>query len=418
MKNLNIDIPYLKDTIRVTLKEQNVMQVLHPNAVTPSGTDSQMIEHALRDPYGKEDFENFLQHEGELIVIVNDGTRPTPTRTVLQEIGASLIARNASFIIATGIHREPNEEEYRYIFGPFYEKIKDRVISHDARDDSAMVFLGTSKNNTELFLNKKVVESANILVIGSVEPHYFAGYTGGRKGLLPGVASYRTIEMNHRHALEENAKSLQLEGNPVHEDMIDALNLINNNIYAINTVLDRNHTLYAVTSGDIITSFYAAIEKANQVFVVPIIEKADIVVTVAAHPMDIDLYQSQKALDNAKGAVKDDGVIILISACRDGLGEETFVNLLTYSETLNDVFEYIKQGYKLGYHKAYKMAEIFETHTVYLRSELASEAVEAMFMTPISSVQETLNSLIKEKGEETTILFMMDGCVTIPSVLQ
>lgn len=418
MKDVNIAIPYLKGTIDVTLKEQNVMGVLYPNDVTPSGTSSQMIQQALRTPYGKEDFATFLQHEGDLIVIVNDGTRPTPTSTILEEIGDQLIARNASFIVATGIHREPNLEEYHYIFGSLYEKIKESVFFHDARDETAMTYLGTSKNKTELFLNKRVVDSANILIIGSVEPHYFAGYTGGRKGLMPGVASYHTIEMNHKHALEKNAKSLQLEGNPVHTDMIDALNLINNNIYCINTVLDRNHELLAVTSGNVILSFYAAIEKADEVFVVPIPAKADIVVTVAAYPMDLDLYQSQKALDNAKGVVKDDGVIILISSCHDGLGEKAFVDLLRSSEKLSGVFDNIKQGYKLGYHKAYKMAEIFENHTVYLYSELTAHEVRQMFMVPITSIQETLNALIAEKGEEATVLFMMDGCVTIPRVGQ
>ncbi len=417
MKNIEIVIPYLDKDIPITLPTSHVMGVYYPNDVISQLNSSQMIKHSLMNPVGGNNFDTFLQQDGDLIVIVNDGTRPTPTRTILEEIGDTLIARNASFIIATGIHREPTRDEYLYIFGSLYERIKDRVYSHDARDESMMVYLGTSENNTELFLNKKVVDSPNILVIGSVEPHYFAGYTGGRKGLLPGVASFKTIEMNHKHALDTNAKSLQLENNPVHTDMIDALNLINNNIYTINTVLDRNHELYAVTSGDIIESFYAAIDKAHEVFVVPIPNKADIVVTVAAHPMDIDLYQSQKALDNAKGAVKEDGAILLVSSCRDGMGEKAFVDLLKSSPTLDNVFTHIEDGYKLGYHKAYKMAEIFKHHEVYLYSELAEQDVKDMFMIPITSIQETINNLIEKKGNEATILFMMDGCVTIPRVI-
>jgi len=178
-------------------------------------------------------------------------------------------------------------------------------------------------------INRMVTEAGSILVIGSVEPHYFAGFTGGRKSFLPGVASHRTIERNHEGALSPRSRVLSLEGNPVHEDMMAAMDILDEvPIFSIQTVLTADHRIYAVAAGDIHDSFRAAVERAKKVFCVRMGRKADIVVTVAAHPMDVDLYQSHKALENGKMALRPGGVIILVSRCREGVGEDQFYRLL------------------------------------------------------------------------------------------
>ena len=167
-----------------------------------------------------------------------------------------------------------------------------------------MVLLGRSKSGTEMRINRRGVDAHKIVIISSVEPHYFAGYTGGRKSFLPGIASYETIEQNHKLALRPEACALKLKGNPVHEDMVDALSVVKKDIFVINTVLDKNHRIYAATAGDIDTSLERAIVKANDVFISKIPEKTDIVVSVVKFPADIDLYQAQKGIDNAKYALR------------------------------------------------------------------------------------------------------------------
>jgi len=261
------------------------------------------------------------------------------------------------------------------------------------------------------------VEAEKIIVIGSVEPHYFGGYTGGRKAFLPGIASYRTIEQNHKYAIRPEPKALLLDGNPVHEDMIDAIKTIEDkDVFSIQTVLDRDRKIYAVTAGDIHRSFNAAIKYANDVFCVNVAEKADIVVTVAPYPMDVDLYQSQKALDNGKLALKDGGIMILVSMCRQGVGERSFFELLGSCDTPQQTLDLISGEYKLGFHKAAKLAEIAVWAQMWAVTDLADEDVYSAFMKPFGSIQDALDAALAEKDSEAKVLFMMDGSITVPMI--
>ena len=244
----------------------------------------------------------------------------------------------------------------------------------------------------ELYLNKLVGKASKVIVIGSVEPHYFAGYTGGRKAFLPGVAAFRSIEQNHRMALSPEARALALEGNPVHDDLMEAMELVRSPVYSIMTVLDRNHEIDTVTAGDITKSFEDAVVAANRIFTAPLEEKADIVVTAAPYPMDVDLYQSQKAIDNAKLALKDGGTMILVSACREGIGGEAFARLLSSASTPDEVLRKIDEGFKLGYHKAAKMAEVFGRAEVMAYSTIDDDQLRSIFITPVHDLQNALDA--------------------------
>ncbi|MCD6115561.1 nickel-dependent lactate racemase, partial [bacterium] len=409
-----IKIPYGKDgAMDVTLQDKFVGGIVNPNKV-PAGDAFQIIEDAVSNPVNSKNLQDFLKGSGDVLFIVNDATRPTPTAKVLDIIYDDIKDYNIRFIVATGIHRAPTEEEYHQIFGKHYLEFKNVIFAHDSKDEKNMVYLGKSKNGTEMVVNRMGVEADKIVIIGSVEPHYFAGYTGGRKSFLPGIASYKTIEQNHKMALSPKAKSLALDGNPVHEDMIDALQVVKKDIFAIMTILDMNHNLYAATSGDINDSFYKAIDKANDVFVVPIKEKADIVVSVAKFPMDIDLYQSQKAIDNAKLALKNDGIIILVSKCRSGVGHDSFVNLMGSCDSPKEVLEKIEREYVIGYHKAAKMAEIGLWAQTWGVTDLPHDVLEKVFIRPFDTIQDAVDNAIKLKGEDAKVLFMMDGSVTVP----
>ncbi|GAG19638.1 unnamed protein product, partial [marine sediment metagenome] len=196
---MKIDIPYGKENIKVDIPDP--YEILVPNKVSIEVEDK-LIEEALENPIGFESYDEFANDTDKLLVIINDATRPTPTSKILSYLLPVLSSHpDVKFLIATGAHRAPTEEEYRFILGDTYEVFRRKVYAHDARKDGDMTYLGKSKNGTEMYINKLVPEYGNVLVIGSVEPHYFAGYTGGRKSFLPGVASYKTIEMNHKLAL-------------------------------------------------------------------------------------------------------------------------------------------------------------------------------------------------------------------------
>jgi nickel-dependent lactate racemase len=411
-----IEVPYGEEIIKAEIDEARVSGILEANKVAASDETGTVL-NTINHPVNSKCLTDFLAGGGNVLFIVNDATRPTPTAHVLEIIYEMIKPLDKSFMVATGAHRPPTEEEYRQIFGRFLEEFKPGIHTHDSRADGDMAYIARSRNGTEIYLNRLVAEAPKIVVISSVEPHYFAGYTGGRKSFLPGVASYKTIEQNHKLALSNRARALALDGNPVHEDMKDTLAAIKDKeIFSIMTVLDKNQRIYAATAGDINDSFMAAVNKAREVFVVRLREKADIVVTVARHPMDIDLYQSQKAIENGKLALKDGGILILVSKCRCGVGDENFVNLLATCTSHDEVFEKIEKGYKLGYHKAAKIAETRQWADIYSVTGLPDQILTSVFMTPFPSLQEALDQALYAKGNDARVLFLMDGTVTVPSL--
>jgi nickel-dependent lactate racemase len=413
---MKLQVPYGKEgKLEAEIDEKSVIGIIEPNEVE-IGDETEIIRRALANPIGSPTLKDFLKGARDVLFIVNDPTRPTPTARVLDIIEDDIAGHNISFIVATGIHRAPTEEEYLQIFTEkYYTKYKDRIHSHDSKNDE-MVFLGTSKNGTEMRVNKIGVDAHKIVIISSVEPHYFAGYTGGRKSFLPGIASFKTIEQNHKLALKQEARALRLEGNPVHEDMIDALSTVKKEIFTISTVLDKKHRIYAATAGDIYKSMEAAVSKAEEVFVAKIPQKADIVVSVVKFPSDIDLYQAQKGIDNAKYALKEGAILLLVAKCRMGIGEDSFVKLLSSADSPRDALDRIEKKFVIGYHKAAKMAEVGLYAQTWAVTDLDPKILESIFIRPFSSLQEALDKAFEAKGKDAKVLVLLDGSLTIPHV--
>jgi nickel-dependent lactate racemase len=434
---MKLSLPYLDITFPLEFPDENLLVVAEPNDYRVESGAEDLLAAALAKPYGPasgqgvstaaggqngQSLTEFLRGGRRILVIINDATRPTPTETILAGLlpvfeKTGLSPENFSLLVATGAHRAPTEEEYRQILGRFFEKLRPRCFHHDARNDE-MTDIGTTRNGTPMLLNKRLFEADRVIATGSVEPHYFAGFTGGRKAFLPGIAAYKTIEANHRQALSPKAHSLALEGNPVHEDMMDALPLIKAPVFSVMTVLDKEQGVAAVTAGDLMASFYKAVETARKIFCVTVPSKADIVVSVAKFPMDIDLYQSQKAIDNGAVALKDGGTLILVSSCRDGIGDEAYARLLAESSSPADAIERIRAGYRLGYHKAAKMAEVSGRAVVRAVSELSEERLSSMFIKKAAAPQQALDEALAEAKAKGTpcpkILVLPDGCVTVP----
>lgn len=410
---MKVDVKYGKDGVQETMiPDPNYIGTFYPKDVV-CGDPDEVIGASIDNPLGYGSMAEFLEGGEDVVFIVNDGTRPTPTAKVLDALSKRMDLRSARYLIATGTHRDMTAEEYSFVFGSHYEELKDRIFCHDAKN-SECVNLGTSKNGTPMEVNKMAVDADRLVIITSVEPHYFAGYTGGRKSFLPGVASYRTVEANHKLAMSAAAQSLALEGNPVHEDMMDALEVVKGKkIFSIQMVLDRHQNIYKTASGDLNQAFHQAIGWANEVFSVPIPEKADVVISVAPYPMDVDLYQSQKALDNGKWALKEGGKIVMVSKCREGTGSDTFLKQLSTSSDPNQVLENLKAEYKLGYHKAAKMAEIATWASIWAVTDLDPTLLQKANITPFPTVQSAVDEALKE-NPSARVMVLMDGSVTIP----
>jgi nickel-dependent lactate racemase len=421
---MRLELPYLDRTLPLEFPGENLLALAEPGGFPGAGAPERILEEALRNPYGR-GLPDFLRGCSRLLVIINDATRPTPTEAILRLLmpafeKAGLTAERLTLLVATGAHRGPTEEEYRQILGALYPSLRGRCVHHDARRDEDMAGLGNTRNGTPILLNRRIFGADRIIATGSVEPHYFAGFTGGRKAFLPGIAAYRTIEANHKLALSPAARSLALEGNPVHEDMMDALPLIKAPVFSFMTVLDKDQGVAAATAGDIGASFNAAVAIARRIFCVALREKADIVVSAAKFPMDIDLYQSQKAIDNGAAALKDGGTLILVSSCRDGIGDRAYADLLGSAKSPAEALQRIKGGYKLGYHKAAKMAAVSARALVRAVTEMPAEQLASMFIEAAPSPQAALDQALeraKARGAAVPgILILPDGCVTVPEV--
>ncbi|MXI87493.1 nickel-dependent lactate racemase [Sphaerochaeta halotolerans] len=416
---MQLSIPYHgKKTVEVTLSEAQLLGILEPNAI-PSQGEREVLHEATAG------IASFLKGAKKVLVIINDATRPTPTQAMLSALlpqfeKAGLSDAQVTILVATGAHRGVKDEELEQLLGTYTQRLKNRLVSHDAKDASSLVNVGTTRNGTPILLNKLLFSCDRIVVTGSVEPHYFAGFTGGRKAFLPGIAGFSTIEANHKLAIQDEAHSLALQGNPVHEDMMDALTHIKAPIVSLMTVLDKDQKVVAATSGDIVQSFLEAVEIARSVFCVPVKEQADVVISIAKFPMDINLYQSQKAIDNGSLAVKDGGTLILVASCREGIGDAAFAKLLGSCKSPDEALGKIEAGYKLGYHKAAKMASVSKRITVQAYTELPDELVTSLFLVPIHNLQQALDEALQSargKGVlNPKVLVLLDGCVTVPSL--
>ena len=411
-----VDIPYGKR--HVTLEIDVPCEVLRPNDVELKD-DTETLSRALGHPLGKETFPEFASKVKRLLVIVTDATRPTPTARVLTQLHPTLSCHpDVTFLVATGTHRAPTEEEKKTIFGELFTEFRNRIHVHDAKKDEDLVYVGKTSRGTEVRLNRMVTEADGILTINNVKPHYFAGFTGGRKAFLPGVAAYRTIEMNHSHALSDAAQPMALEGNPVAEDMEEAARLLGDKmVFSIQTVVTAERRIYAASAGDLFGSFNAAVRHATTLDSVVLKAKGNIILTANQHPMDINLYQAQHALENAKLALEPPGITILISKCWDGVGNDAFLKLLDMVENPEDVERVLGKGYKLGYHKAARMMGMKRHTELWLVSDLDDEVARRAKMKPYHDIQEALDDAVahvRSENREPRVVVMPNGGMTVP----
>lgn len=367
-----------------------------------------VLTHSLDHPVDSEPLSFFI--EDEFLIVVNDAQRPTPTPVVLDVLLERVSHDNFEVAVATGSHAPPTEDDFVYIFGDHYRHLKEKIHVHKAKD-TPHTYYGTTSQGVDVYLDTILDGFQKIVVIGSVEPHYFAGFTGGRKAFLPGMAAYTAIEQNHRFAMEEGARNLALKGNPVHEDMEEAAKLINKDIFSISTVPDTHRRIYTCSSGNLFTSFYESVKSSKEVYCVPT-DTYDIVLAAAPYPMDNSLYQAQKAIESGKLALKDGGILILVAQCWKGIGPDMFYQLLKACKTPDDALRMLKKEYRLGYHKAGKIVELTNRAQIWAVTDLEPHILEEVFMKPYPSVQKAVDDAVALKGGK--VLVLPEASVTVP----
>lgn len=414
---MRVDVPYGGGHVAVYVEDSRLAGIMLPRE-TEATDESDALRCALASPLGSPSLSDFAAGRERVVVLVNDATRATPTARILSAILPELArAGCVEFIVATGTHGPPDESQLVAIFGEFRDELRDRTYVHDANDSAGMTAIGKDDDGEDILISRRVADASLIVPIGSVEPHYFAGFTGGRKSILPGVASYETVERNHSHALDKGVAPMALKGNPVHEGMALAARLIGlDRIFSVATVLDRYGRAAGAWCGNLELSFDAAVEEARKVFSVDIEEKADIVVAVATRPLDVDLYQSHKALESGKLALLDGGVIILVSECPGGVGPDAFVETLSAAERPEALLGGLRCDYRLGLHKAQRIAETAARAEIWAVTGVDDATLESIFFRPFPTLQDAVDAAIARSGDSARVLFLMDAGMTVPNV--
>lgn len=403
----------------VDVPDNNLIGELHANDVPVGLIGEAEVERALIEPIGSPRLRDIV-HPGEKIAIVtSDVTRPMPTYKVMPALLDELYAggvrkEDITLVFALGSHRTQTDDEKRRLAG---ERAWNEIRCVDS-DPNDCVSFGTTSRGTPVDITRVVAEADRRICLGNIEYHYFAGYSGGAKAIMPGVSTRVAIQANHSRMVQPECCAGALETNPLRMDIEEAAAMVGVD-FILNVVLSEHKEILKAVAGDVTKAHRAGCKFLDRLYRKELSEAADIViVSQGGAPKDLNLYQTQKALDNAKHAVKPGGVIILIGSCKEGLGERTFEEWMTTAKDPHALIERIGREFRLGGHKAAAIAMVLEKAEVDLVSELDDDFVRSIFLTPQPSAQAALDRAFKKLGPDATVLAMPYGGSTLPTVVQ
>jgi nickel-dependent lactate racemase len=371
----------------------------------PRGVDKEYAESLVRvsleHPYAAPGLRKLLAGERKVAVLVTDKTRATPNelllRVLLEHMHASGVRKeHVEIIVATGLHEPHSASEIEELVGKEIAS-EYRVYSHNSDDEAALKRLGKTSFGTEVYVNKDVVETDIVVGLGLIEPHFFAGYSGGRKLILPGVAGTRSVYQNHSFKMlaHPRADYGYLEGNPVHEDMVEAAKMLRNFRFIIHVMLDRERRVVDVVAGDPYAAHLEGVRRLESYVKVPVPYEADAtIVTNGGYPLDRNLYQAVKGMVTGSRVTKLGGIIILLSECRDGVGHENFRALASMSKDPIKILDYIRVNEPLrDQWEVQKLEQVLVKNKVIVVTRGVKDSVlEEMNLIPASTIDEALET--------------------------
>ena len=393
---MKLEFGFGKGIQTVELPEDNLMGVLTANTVEYDLTGEDEVERALAEPIGAPKLEEVVKPGEKIAIVTSDITRPCPTWQIMQALLLHLYAagdkrEDITLVFALGSHRHHTPEEMQHLAG---DLAYNEITCVDSNPDDC-INLGVTKSGTPVDITRVVAEADRRICLANIEYHYFAGYSGGAKSIMPGVSNRAAIQSNHSMMVRPEAHAGRLAGNPIREDIEEAAAICGID-YIVNVVLDEHKQIIKAVAGDVTAAHRAGCAFFDTLYRKEISKKADIVlVSQGGAPKDLNLYQTQKALDNAKHAVRDGGVIVLIGSCKEGLGEKTFQQWIEEATCPKDLIDRVQADFKLGGHKAAAIAMVLENADVYL-------ALDAAFA---------------KLGQDASVLAMPYGGSTLPQLV-
>ena len=419
-----IHIPYCRETLPLHVEEKNLSAVLtaRMHEYDPGQPEAAIVQEALEHPIGTPRLRELAKGKKKVVLVTSDHTRAVPSKLtlplLLAEIRAGQPDADITILIATGLHRPTTEEEQRRMFG---DQIVDQehIAVNNAFCEADFVDLGTLPSGAGFYVNRLAAECDLLVTEGFIEPHFFAGFSGGRKSILPGISGRETIF--HNHAFSLDAAQLRsnpaigngvLKGNPLHEDMCEAAGLVKN-LFIVNLVMNAQMQLAAILSGHYLTSWEAACRMVDRIYQVDVPEKADVIVaSCGGFPKDISLYQGTKTIDNIESGLKPGGTLILIIEAREGGGPAEYFD---WAKDLvaGTIERRLREHFTVAGYIFFLNCEQAQRYNILLYSSIAPEDVAPMGIKAFSDVNALLDAA---QLEGKSIYVIPNGSTVIPHV--
>lgn len=416
---MEFKIKYYKDLVSFHIPDQNVLGNILPNTAPAAVSEAEEVARALSVPFGTPRLSEIVRSGEKIVIITSDITRPVPSKIIiprlLDELGkAGVKDEDVTIVFGLGSHRKQTEEEQKSLVG---EEVYSRVKCVDS-DSEDCVHLGVCRNGTPVDIFRTVAEADRRILVGNVEYHYFAGYSGGMKAIMPGVSSRAAIQANHKNMIHSGAFAGNLKDNPVRDDIEETADFISVD-FILNVALDDHKRIAFAAAGHPVEAHRKACAFLDKIYKKKVKKAADIViVSTGGYPKDINLYQAQKSIDNVKHIVRKGGIMIVAASCREGYGSDVFGKWINTYSTPRERIEEIQKHFELGGHKSAALAMVQENCDIYLVTDMEDKLVKKANMVPFHNLQQAVDAALTRMGEKAAVYVVPVGGSTLPVVAE
>jgi nickel-dependent lactate racemase len=415
----NYQFHYGHGYTQFSLSDQVTSYEILPTQIKPVQSAGQIVQSAIDHPLENIDLSAMIHSNDHVVIVVNDKTRPVPHADMLPPLLRTLEKLGIpqlqiTFLIGMGTHTPMPESEFSKILPP--EIIRHyRILAHNCEDDENLIYAGTTSRNTPVYVNRLFHEADIKIVVGNIEPHHFAGFSGGAKSASIGVCGRKTITTNHAFLLDEAAHTGNYETNPLRQDIEEIGELIHLDL-ALNVVMNSDKQILACFLGRPKAVMQAGICVSRKVCMQKIPQLADLVIASAGgFPKDINLYQAQKAMTHASLTLKTGGIILLAAACEEGVGSQPYLEFMQGVNSIEAVYRKFDQlGFQVGPHKAIQIAKILQNHPILLMSSLPADTVNPLLLRPFTDLDHGIAGAFQINPNIHTVAIMPYAVSTIP----
>lgn len=417
------DIPYYTSSLPLHVEDKNLKAVLNSRTDTYDAgkSEADLVREALAHPIGTPRLRELARGRQKVVLVTSDHTRAVPSKLtlpiLLEEIRAGNPDADITILIATGLHRPTTEEEQRRMFGDAVVD-QEKIVVNKAFEDEDFERVCELPSGAELWVNKLALHCDLLVTEGFIEPHFFAGFSGGRKSILPGICNAVTVNENHSYKAIASpyAATGVLEHNPIHEDMVFAARAVNVQ-FIMNVALNAEKKVIAAFAGDLEQAHLQGVEFVRGLAQCPSVTGDIVVTSNGGYPLDQNLYQSPKAVATAEACCRDGGVIIMCASCCDGMGGTHFEKLIVRG-TVDEIDAYLSKIPPKETIPEMWCAQIFsrilKKHRIILVTNyLDHEMVRKANMIPASSPDEALEMAYGMMGRDAEVVVIPDGVAVL-----